>query len=176
MKDYKKDKVDRRRFLHQTSQAIAGGTVLSSIMACGSVEEEETSAITKPAKTDNTPVEETLLETERPSDIFVQIKPSLKKKGGSQQVKEPKVLTQLSIKDADDYVLLIREDNETVTARNMKYTHEGCILKFQKKTLNCPCHQSVFNLDGSVKEGRGNAKKPLRTFETQIQGNRLFFV
>ena len=56
MKDYKKDKVDRRRFLHQTSQAIAGGTVLSSIVACGSVEEEETSAIAKPAKTDNTPV------------------------------------------------------------------------------------------------------------------------
>ncbi len=87
MKDYKKDKVDRRRFLHQTSQAIAGGTVLSSIMACGSVEEEETSAITKPAKTDNTPVEEILLETKRPSDIFVQIKPSLKKKGEASRSK-----------------------------------------------------------------------------------------
>jgi len=174
MKDYQKDKVDRRRFLQQTSQAIAGGTVLSSLTACGPIDQEETNAITKPAKTDNTPVEETPLETERPSDIFVQIKPSLKKKGGSQQIKEPEILTQLGIKDADDYVLLIRENDETVTARNMKCTHEGCILKFQKKTLNCPCHQSVFNLDGSVKEGR--AKEPLRTFETQRQGNRLFFV
>ena len=121
MKDYQKDKVDRRRFLKQTSQAIAGGTVLSSLTACGPIDQEETNAITKPAKTDNTPVEETPLETERPSDIFVQIKPGLKKPGGSQQVKEPKVLTQLSIRDADDYVLLIREDDETVTARNMKF-------------------------------------------------------
>ena len=54
MKNHNKDKVDRRRFLQQTSQAIAGGTVLSSIVACGPVDEEETSAITKPTKTDGT--------------------------------------------------------------------------------------------------------------------------
>ena len=54
MKNYNRDKVDRCRFLQQTSQAIAGRMVLSSIEACGPVDEGETSAVTKPTKTDGT--------------------------------------------------------------------------------------------------------------------------
>ena len=92
--------------------------VLSSIAACGPVDEGETSTVTKPTKTDGTLAEETALGTERiwhfcPNQAW------FKEKGGSQQVKDPKVLTQLGIKNADDYILLIRENDETVTARNM---------------------------------------------------------
>ena len=65
MKNYNKDKVGRRRFLQQTSQAIAGRMVLSSIAACGPVDEGETSTVTKPTKTDGTLAEETALGTER---------------------------------------------------------------------------------------------------------------
>ena len=64
MKNYNKDKVDHRRFLQQTSQAIVGRMVFINSGLCP-VDEGETSTVTKPTKIDSILTEETVLGTER---------------------------------------------------------------------------------------------------------------
>ena len=64
MKNYNKDKVDHRRFLQQTSQAIVGRMVFINSGLCP-VDEGETSAVTEPTKTDGTLAKETALGTKR---------------------------------------------------------------------------------------------------------------
>ena len=118
MKNYNKDRVDRRRFYNRPlrllleerfyhQQWLVAPLTRERQVRLLSQQRQIVHQLMKPSQELNA------------SDIFVQIKPSLKKKGESQQVKDPKVLTQLGIKNADDYILLIRENDETVTARNM---------------------------------------------------------
>jgi Rieske Fe-S protein len=52
-------------------------------------------------------------------------------------------------------------------------THAGCALnEVADGTINCPCHGSKFNLDGSV--ARGPATKPLTPQPLVVQGDSIF--
>ncbi|MEV2224959.1 Rieske (2Fe-2S) protein [Nocardia vinacea] len=49
-------------------------------------------------------------------------------------------------------------------------THQGCALnEIAGGTINCPCHGSKFNLDGSVATGPAN--EPLSRREVSVQGD-----
>ncbi|MFI6958646.1 Rieske 2Fe-2S domain-containing protein [Nocardia sp. NPDC050408] len=49
-------------------------------------------------------------------------------------------------------------------------THQGCALnEIAGNTINCPCHGSKFNLDGSVATGPAN--EPLSPREVSVQGD-----
>ncbi|MEV5839698.1 Rieske (2Fe-2S) protein [Nocardia sp. NPDC052112] len=49
-------------------------------------------------------------------------------------------------------------------------THQGCALnEIAGGTINCPCHGSKFNLDGSVATGPAN--EPLARREVSVQGD-----
>jgi Rieske Fe-S protein len=51
-------------------------------------------------------------------------------------------------------------------------THQGCKLdKVANGTIDCPCHGSKFNLDGSV--ANGPAKLPLPTKSISVQGDSI---
>jgi Rieske Fe-S protein len=51
-------------------------------------------------------------------------------------------------------------------------THTGCRLNsVSDKTINCPCHGSKFNLDGSV--AQGPASTPLATKPIVVQGDSI---
>jgi nitrite reductase/ring-hydroxylating ferredoxin subunit len=51
-------------------------------------------------------------------------------------------------------------------------THAGCELnKIADGTIDCPCHGSKFNLDGSV--AHGPATKPLQTETVTVQGDSI---
>jgi Rieske Fe-S protein len=53
-----------------------------------------------------------------------------------------------------------------------KCTHMGCILdKVADGTIDCPCHGSKFNLDGTV--ANGPASKPLVTETITVQGDTI---
>jgi cytochrome b6-f complex iron-sulfur subunit len=45
-------------------------------------------------------------------------------------------------------------------------THLGCLLELQDDAFTCPCHGSIFNLDGAVQ--KGPADKSLRKLEIKI--------
>jgi Rieske Fe-S protein len=51
-------------------------------------------------------------------------------------------------------------------------THAGCTLnKVADGTIDCPCHGSKFNLDGSV--ANGPAKQPLEVENISVQGDSI---
>ncbi|WP_099038884.1 ubiquinol-cytochrome c reductase iron-sulfur subunit [Mycobacterium neglectum] len=51
-------------------------------------------------------------------------------------------------------------------------THAGCTLnEVVDGTINCPCHGSKFNLDGSV--AQGPATKPLESKAVEVQGDSI---
>lgn len=51
-------------------------------------------------------------------------------------------------------------------------THAGCsVNKVADGTINCPCHGSKFNLDGSV--ANGPATKPLEAKAVTVQGDSI---
>jgi Rieske Fe-S protein len=51
-------------------------------------------------------------------------------------------------------------------------THAGCTLnEVAEGTINCPCHGSKFNLDGSV--AHGPATKPLEPVAVAVQGDSI---
>ena len=51
-------------------------------------------------------------------------------------------------------------------------THKGCTVdEVADGTINCPCHGSKFNLDGSV--ANGPATKPLEAKTVAVQGDSI---
>jgi Rieske Fe-S protein len=54
-------------------------------------------------------------------------------------------------------------------------THLGCtVATVADGTINCPCHGSKFNLDGSV--AQGPAARPLDTKNISVQGDSIVLV
>src|SRR5215510_1350818 len=53
-----------------------------------------------------------------------------------------------------------------------KCTHKGCTVnKIADGTIDCPCHGSKFNLDGSV--AHGPAEKPLEAMAVSVEGDSI---
>ena len=51
-------------------------------------------------------------------------------------------------------------------------THKGCaVTKVADGTIDCPCHGSKFNLDGSV--AKGPATKPLEAKSVTVEGDSI---
>ena len=51
-------------------------------------------------------------------------------------------------------------------------THKGCTVdKIADGTIDCPCHGSKFNLDGSV--AKGPAQKPLEVKAIAVEGDSI---
>jgi len=54
-------------------------------------------------------------------------------------------------------------------------THLGCtVATLADGTINCPCHGSKFNLDGSV--AQGPAARPLDTKNIAVQGDSIVLI
>ena len=68
---------------------------------------------------------------------------------------------------------VVKHRDNTVTAFGPQCTHLGCAVHWddRKDDFVCPCHNSVFALDGKVVSGP--APRPLDRFETRLDGNKL---
>jgi menaquinol-cytochrome c reductase iron-sulfur subunit len=68
---------------------------------------------------------------------------------------------------------VVKRDDNRVVAFSPNCTHLGCIYHWdeQNKDFLCPCHTSIFSIDGNVVSGP--APRPLDRFETKTDGTRL---
>jgi len=66
-----------------------------------------------------------------------------------------------------------KEANQEVVAFGPQCTHLGCAYHWEadKSAFLCPCHSSIFAVDGKVLSGP--APRPLDRYEIRIQGTRL---
>lgn len=65
-------------------------------------------------------------------------------------------------------VMLVQQTAGQITALSAICTHQGCTVMAAKGELECPCHGSVFGLDGSVKQGP--APSPLPPVDVHVSG------
>ncbi len=67
----------------------------------------------------------------------------------------------------------VKQPDGSVVAFGPQCTHLGCAYHWEdgKNDFLCPCHTSVFGIDGKVISGP--APRPLDRFETKIDGNKL---
>ena len=67
----------------------------------------------------------------------------------------------------------VKLDNGEVIAFAPQCTHLGCAYHWEadKKQFLCPCHTSVFSIDGKVVSGP--AQRPLDRFEAKVEKNKL---
>jgi menaquinol-cytochrome c reductase iron-sulfur subunit len=68
---------------------------------------------------------------------------------------------------------VVKQASQEVVAFGPQCTHLGCAYRWEegKKQFLCPCHTSLFALDGKVTAGP--APRALDRFETRVDNNRL---
>jgi len=68
---------------------------------------------------------------------------------------------------------VVKLPDNNVVAYAPQCTHLGCAYHWDQRRTNfvCPCHNSVFALDGKVQEGP--APRPLDRYQTKIEGTKL---
>ncbi len=68
---------------------------------------------------------------------------------------------------------VLKTANNQVVAYGPECTHLGCAYHWDtaKNEFVCPCHNSIFAMDGRVLAGP--APRPLDRFATRIEGNKL---
>jgi menaquinol-cytochrome c reductase iron-sulfur subunit len=67
----------------------------------------------------------------------------------------------------------VKQDNGQIIAFAPQCTHLGCAYHWDdgKRQFLCPCHTSVFSLDGKVVSGP--APRPLDRYAVKIENNKL---
>ena len=68
---------------------------------------------------------------------------------------------------------VVKQADDRVVAFGPQCTHLGCAYHWEdgKNDFLCPCHTSVFSIDGAVISGP--APRPLDRYETKIDGTKL---
>jgi menaquinol-cytochrome c reductase iron-sulfur subunit len=68
---------------------------------------------------------------------------------------------------------VVKTGDNQVTAFGPQCTHLGCAYHWEadKKDFLCPCHTSVFAIDGKVISGP--APRPLDRYDTKVEGTKL---
>jgi menaquinol-cytochrome c reductase iron-sulfur subunit len=68
---------------------------------------------------------------------------------------------------------VVKHAGNSVVAFGPQCTHLGCAYHWEesRNQFLCPCHNSLFSLDGTVISGP--ARRPLDRYETRIEGTQL---
>jgi menaquinol-cytochrome c reductase iron-sulfur subunit len=73
-----------------------------------------------------------------------------------------------------DTAWVVKHADGGVTAFGPQCTHLGCAYHWEvgRQQFLCPCHSSLFGIDGSVISGP--APRPLDRYETKVEHGKLF--
>ncbi|MFN0053160.1 MAG: ubiquinol-cytochrome c reductase iron-sulfur subunit [Planctomycetales bacterium] len=75
-------------------------------------------------------------------------------------------------------VYLLRPELETVQAFNVTCPHAGCSVDFKadRKVYQCPCHDSSFNIDGSIANEKSPSPRGLDELAVKIKNETEVWV
>lgn len=78
------------------------------------------------------------------------------------------------IRNRKEAAWVIIDNDRKVTAFSPLCTHLGCAYRWAsaQKKFTCPCHGSVFDMEGKVLAGP--ADRPLDRYSTKLEGSRLW--
>jgi nitrite reductase/ring-hydroxylating ferredoxin subunit len=68
-------------------------------------------------------------------------------------------------------ILLVRESEQQFHALQMKCTHQSYPLKAGPEGLNCPLHDSTFDMEGNAT--KGPASIPLKRFKLHLEADQI---
>lgn len=73
-------------------------------------------------------------------------------------------------------VYLRRSNTNRIEALNVVCPHAGCFVEFQKKAGNylCPCHNSRFDIDGSVSDPQSPSPRGLDSLQVELRGTEVW--
>jgi Rieske Fe-S protein len=74
----------------------------------------------------------------------------------------------LTADELDYPILFIRVAPDRFVALSTECMHLGCTVKKQPSVIRCPCHGSVYDLEGRVLNGP--AEQPLKQYGVRIHG------
>jgi len=68
---------------------------------------------------------------------------------------------------------VVKQAGNSIVAFGPQCTHLGCAYHWDegKNEFICPCHNSLFSIDGKVMGGP--ARRPLDRYETRVDGRKL---
>ena len=91
--------------------------------------------------------------------------------GQAKKLQKPGGWTILKLKGKS--ILFVRESESSIRALSSICTHKQCSLAYhpERKRIECSCHRSAFDLDGTVLSGP--APKSLPTFSAVLKGDRV---
>ncbi len=193
--DFQPKNWSRRRFLAQTSSLIGlVATGSTTLIACG---DNQNTALPTPAPTSiptatATPVRTTAVVASTPTSVRATTAPAARTSptaapkldasfvdaGPLDNFKATDVTPQrvsLEVsKTLNQSVFIIKNKAGAYLALSDICTHQGCEVDWSSSSHNfeCPCHGSAFNSTGQNIAGPAN--RPLPSFTTSVQGERLF--
>lgn len=68
-------------------------------------------------------------------------------------------------------IFIVQKDEDNYHALSVRCTHQGCHVRPKGNFLTCPCHGSIYDLNGKVI--RGPAKAPLQSFDVEVAANGI---
>lgn len=72
----------------------------------------------------------------------------------------------VQISELEYPILIVQQRANKYHALSVRCTHQGCNVRPSRNSFVCPCHGSVFDLEGRVIHGP--AKAPLQRFEVEV--------
>jgi cytochrome b6-f complex iron-sulfur subunit len=99
--------------------------------------------------------------------------PKAKLQGDRQSFKKADIGDAKEIVFQQTPSIIINRPGKGYIAISRVCTHLGCLLEYdkEKKSLICPCHAGVFDLEGRVVSGP--PPEPLLTFPLRVEGEEI---
>jgi menaquinol-cytochrome c reductase iron-sulfur subunit len=73
-------------------------------------------------------------------------------------------------------VYLIKKDDKTIKAFNVACPHAGCFVDYNgdRNAFICPCHNSSFAVDGTVRDPKSPSPRALDELQVEIRNDEIF--
>lgn len=164
--------MERRKFLSWVGVGALATSLPTVLAACSSTYEtstESTDISTENIITSDAPIAATQSEISNTPDAdgFYSVGTLAALAGGG-------AITSKKFANASGALIVVQDpaNPNGVVALDARCTHQGCAVDWEDGSLVCPCHSSVFAIDGAVEQGP--AEDPLAVFETKVEGDTIF--